>query len=256
MSVFFGAGLFILEEYITPYANQKQDSLRNVIKGRPAQTYYQLGRNWIFGENDRLYNYRHFDSGNDVFADLSVYDLDLDDNRLNWHLYAKKARWDPATRNWILSQGWRRDFSGGNEPNFETFSERYFAFPELPSCFEQEVKESSKMTYGELKEYINSLQRAGFEVDQLKTELYKKLSFPVVSVIMTVLGIPFAFSMGRKGALYGIAAGVLIGIVYWGMFGAFDVMGANGLIAPLLAAWGPNILFSAAGLLMLSWVRT
>jgi lipopolysaccharide export LptBFGC system permease protein LptF len=40
------------------------------------------------------------------------------------------------------------------------------------------------------------------------------------------------------------------------MFGAFEVLGANGLLTPVLAAWGPNILFSAAGLLMLSWVRT
>ncbi|MFB3904704.1 MAG: LPS export ABC transporter permease LptG [Acidobacteriota bacterium] len=256
LSALMGTGLFVLQEYVTPYSNQKQDSLRNVIKGRPAQTYYQLGRNWIFGEANRLYNYRHFDSKNDMFADVSVYDLDIGENRLNSHLYAKKARWDPVTRNWILSQGWRRDFTGGNEPNYETFSEKQFAFPELPSYFEQEVKESSKMTYGELKEYIRGLQRAGFEVDQLRTELYRKLSFPVVSLIMTVLGIPFSFSMGRKGALYGIAAGVVIGIFYWGMFGAFEVMGANGLLAPVLAAWGPNILFSTAGLLMLSWVKT
>jgi len=256
LSAMMGAGLFVLQEYVTPYTNQKQDSLRNVIKGRPAQTYYQLGRNWIFGEDHRLYNYKHFDSKYDIFADVSIYDLDIRTNRLNWHLYAKKVRWDPATRNWIFSQGWRRDFTGGNEPNYETFSEKYFAFPERPSYFEQEVKESSKMTYGELKEYIRGLQRAGFEVDQLRTELYRKLSFPVVSLIMTLLGIPFSFSMGRKGALYGIAAGVVIGIFYWGMFGAFEVMGANGLLAPVLAAWGPNILFSTAGLLMLSWVKT
>ena len=173
----------------------------------------------------------------------------------NWHLYAQKVRWDPGSRNWIFSQGWRRDFTGEGS-NFEQISEKPFAFPERPSYFEQEVKESSKMTYGELKEYIRGLQRAGFEVDQLRTELYRKLSFPVVSLIMTVLGIPFSFSMGRKGALYGIAAGVVIGIFYSGMFGAFEVMGANGLLAPVLAAWGPNILFSTAGLLMLSWVKT
>jgi LPS export ABC transporter permease LptG/LPS export ABC transporter permease LptF len=256
LSALMGGGLFVLQEYVTPYTNQKQDSLRNVIKGRPAQTYYQLGRNWIFGEDDRLYNYRHFDSQNDIFADMSVYELDISENRLNWHLYAKKVRWDPATKNWIFSQGWRRDFTDGYEQKYETFNQRYFAFPERPSYFEQEVKESSKMTYGELKEYIHGLQRAGFDVDQLQTELYRKLSFPVVSLIMTILGIPFSFSMGRKGALYGIAAGVIIGIFYWGMFGAFEVMGANGLLAPVLAAWGPNILFSTAGLLMLSWVKT
>jgi lipopolysaccharide export LptBFGC system permease protein LptF len=93
-------------------------------------------------------------------------------------------------------------------------------------------------------------------VDQLKTELHKKISFPVVNFIMAVLGIPFAFSMGRKGALYGIAVGVLIGILYWGIFGVFGVLGENGLLSPILAAWGPNIIFAAGGTLLLSTVRT
>jgi LPS export ABC transporter permease LptG/LPS export ABC transporter permease LptF len=255
MAALAGGGLFVLQEYVAPYANQRQDSLRNVIKGRPAQTFYQLGRNWIFGEGNRLFNYRHFDAENDIFAELSVYELDTTSNRLRHHIYGKRARWDPLTRHWILSQGWQRDF-GNSGPSFTRFESSSFAFPERPSYFQQEVKESSKMTYGELRDYIGILQRAGFEVDQLKTELYKKLSFPFVSLIMSVIGIPFAFSMGRKGALYGVAVGVVIGITYWGMFGAFEVLGANGLLAPFLAAWGPNLLFSAAGLLMLSAIRT
>jgi LPS export ABC transporter permease LptG/LPS export ABC transporter permease LptF len=255
LSAIAGAGLFVIQEYVAPYANQRQDSLRNVIKGRPAQTFYQLGRNWIFGEGNRLYNYKHFDSENEIFAELSVYELDTTKNRLIRHIYANRARWDPVNQGWNLNQGWQRDFEAAG-PSFARFDNSRFAFPERPSYFQQEVKASSKMTFGELRDYVRSLQRAGFEVDHLRTELYKKLSFPVVSLVMSIIGIPFAFSMGRKGALYGVAVGVVIGIVYWGMFGAFEVLGANGLLAPLLAAWGPNLLFSAAGLFMLSTVRT
>ncbi len=112
------------------------------------------------------------------------------------------------------------------------------------------------MTYLELKDYIEGLQQGGFEVDHLKTELYTKLSFPFVSLIMPILGIPFAFTIGRKGALYGIAAGVFLGIFYWGAFGVFGVLGSNGLLSPLLAAWGPNLLFGAGGALLFSAVRT
>jgi lipopolysaccharide export LptBFGC system permease protein LptF len=56
--------------------------------------------------------------------------------------------------------------------------------------------------------------------------------------------------------LYGIAAGVLLGIGYWGAFGVFDVLGSSGLLAPALAAWAPNFIFGALAALLLSGVRT
>ena len=200
LSALLGSGLFVLQEYVTPYTNQKQDSLRNVIKGRPAQTFSHLDET---GFSERTTGSTTTSTSTRKMTSSPMFRFTTwisGENRLNWHLYAQKVRWDPGSRNWIFSQGWRRDFTGEGS-NFEQISEKPFAFPERPSYFEQEVKESSKMTYGELKEYIRGLQRAGFEVDQLRTELYRKLSFPVVSLIMTVLGIPFSFSMGRKGAL-------------------------------------------------------
>jgi LPS export ABC transporter permease LptG/LPS export ABC transporter permease LptF len=249
------AFVFVAQEYVLPYANQRQDNLRNLIKGRPVQTYYQGGHSWIFGEENRLYNYSNFDSERGTFAELSIYQLDIGKNRLYEHTYARRAVWNAFDESWQLYDGWERAFKD-NKLEYATFEEKASSMSEDPGYFEAEVKESSKMTYLELKDYIESLQQGGFEVDHLKTELYTKLSFPIVSFIMPILGIPFAFSIGRKGALYGIAAGVLLGIFYWGAFGVFGVLGSNGLLSPMLAAWGPNLLFGAAGALLFSAVRT
>ncbi|MFQ5740623.1 MAG: LptF/LptG family permease [Acidobacteriota bacterium] len=246
---------FVIQEYILPYANQRQDSLRNLIKGRPVQTFYHPGRNWIFGEGKRLYNYNYFDPERSLFAELSVYEIDIGRNRLRRHIYAWRAQWDRATQAWELHRGWIRDLDS-QEAGYSTFDSRQFSLAEKPDYFVQEVKESSKMTYTELADYIQELQRGGFEVDHLRTELHKKIAFPMVSVVMVVLGIPFAFSVGKKGTLYGIASGILLGIVYWGAFGIFGVLGTHGLLSPLLAAWGPNLLFGAASLLLFLNVRT
>jgi LPS export ABC transporter permease LptG len=247
--------IFVIQEYVLPYANQRQDNLRNIIKGQPVQTYYQVGRSWIFGQENRLYNYNYFDSERDIFAELSIYHLDIAENRLFQHIYARRATWNATDQSWQLYNGWERSFRG-DQVEFSTFDEKISPMNEEPSYFAQEVKESSKMTFLELRDYIASLQQGGFEVDHLKTELYKKLSFPVVSFIMSILGVPFAFSIGRKGTLYGVAVGVLLGIVYWGAFGVFGVLGSNGLLSPILAAWGPNLLFGSGGAVLLFGVRT
>ena len=244
--------IFLVQEYVLPYANVRQDSLHNLIKGRPAQV-SQPGRHWIFGQGDRLYNYNLFSSERNAFVELAVYRLDLKNAVLIEADFAQRGDWRRDDQSWLLRDGWVRNF---RRDEFEDFSSRSFAFPEQPPFFDEEVRDSSKMTFSELEHYIRDLQVGGFEVDYLKTELYKKFSFPLVSIIMTLIGVPFSLTMGRKGTLYGIGAGVILGIAYWGAFGIFDVLGSNGLLAPVLAAWGPNIVFGTGATMLLSLVRT
>ena len=244
--------LFLAQEYVLPEANLQQDVLRKTIQGRPVQT-VQPGRHWIFGENNRLYNYRQFMSQRNSFAELSVYSLRIKGNGLESQTYAETARWDSRSRQWILYNGWHRDYLKGS---FESFETRQFDFSERPAYFSEEIKESSKMTYSELKKYIGDLQTGGFEVSHLQTEMFKKISVPLVSLIMVVIGVPFSLTLGKRGALLGVAAGIFIGIAYWGALGFFDVLGVNGLLAPELAAWGPNILFGSGGMILFSMMKT
>ena len=246
------AFLFLSQEYLLPEANLQQDMLRKTIQGRPVQTVHP-GRQWIFGEDNRLYNYRQFRPQRNSFAELSVYNLRMRGEGLKSQTYAETARWDPRSRTWILNNGWHRNYEDGS---FQTFLTRQFDYSERPAYFSEEIKESSKMTYSELKSYIDDLQTGGFEVSHLQTELFKKISIPLVSLIMVIIGVPFSLTLGRRGALLGIAAGVFIGIAYWGALGFFDVLGANGLLSPVLAAWGPNLLFGSGGLILFSMMRT
>jgi len=73
---------------------------------------------------------------------------------------------------------------------------------------------------------------------------------------MALLGIPFSFSMGKKGAFYGIALSIAIAITFWGVSGIFETLGAYGLLVPFLAAWAPNIVFGASAFALLFSIRT
>ncbi len=73
---------------------------------------------------------------------------------------------------------------------------------------------------------------------------------------MTLIGIPFSFVVARRGALYGIGVSIVIGIVYWACLGIFEALGKNALLAPVLAAWAPNLLFTAAGLYLMFTLDT
>ena len=87
-------------------------------------------------------------------------------------------------------------------------------------------------------------------------QLQRKVAFPFVTLVMTLLAVPFAVTTGRRGALYGIGIGIVIAIVYWMMLNVFGALGEGGVTPPILAAWAPNILFGAAAIYMVLTVRT
>ena len=49
IAVCLAVSLFLFDQYYLPQANRRQEALRNVIKGRPPQTYLHPEQKWIFG---------------------------------------------------------------------------------------------------------------------------------------------------------------------------------------------------------------
>ena len=112
------------------------------------------------------------------------------------------------------------------------------------------------MSYEELNRHIVQLRASGFHVVPYMVQLQRKIAFPFVALIMTLLAVPFAVTTGRRGALYGIGVGIVLAIIYWTTQSVFAAIGAGGVISPVLAAWAPNILFGAAAAYMILTVRT
>jgi lipopolysaccharide export LptBFGC system permease protein LptF len=127
---------------------------------------------------------------------------------------------------------------------------------EPPSHFKTDEPEADRMTYEQLKRYVAHLQASGYHAVPYMVQLQRKVAFPFVTVIMTLLAVPFAASTGRSGAMFGIGVGIVLSIVYWIALSLFGALGAGGWISPMLGAWAPNILFGAGALYLLLTVRT
>jgi LPS export ABC transporter permease LptF/LPS export ABC transporter permease LptG len=237
-------GMFSLGETYLPYANQRQDSLRNQIKGRPAQTYFQPTHQWIFGEGEKIYNYELFDPVSNLFGGLNVFELDPATFQIRRRVYAARASWDGDEKTWILTSGWVRDFDSGRVVRYTPF--KAYSLPELtepPSYFRREVLQSDQMNWRQLGSYIASLRQAGFDTARLSVQWHEKFAFPLIAAIIVFLGAPFAFLTGTRGAIGGLAVAVGIGIVYRAAAALLESMGTAGLLPPILAGWAPDAIF-------------
>jgi LPS export ABC transporter permease LptF/LPS export ABC transporter permease LptG len=240
--------LFLSDQLYLPYTNKRQDALRNRIKGKPAQTYLRPDRKWIFGQNFAIYYYQFFDPDRDVFGGISVFQFDPHTFRITHRITAERAHWSDLMGRWVYEQGWERDLKGSAIEDYRRFD--VATFPELeeaPAYFKKEVKQSSEMTYDELRLYIHDLEQSGFDVVRLRVQLQKKLAYPLITLVMAVLAIPFALSAGKRGALAGVATAIGIGVVYWTISGLFEAMGNLSQLPPSVAAWSPDLVFGCIG---------
>jgi LPS export ABC transporter permease LptF/LPS export ABC transporter permease LptG len=236
--------MFLLDDTFLPYANQRQDALRNEIKGRPAQTYFQPAHQWIFGENNKIFNYELFDWDRHLFGGLSVFELDPNTFQMRRRVFATRATWEESENAWVLTGGWIRDFDGSKVTRYTPFKVSSLPeFTEPPSYFRREVRQSAQMNWRQLGQYIASLGQAGFDTSRLSVQWQKKFAFPLIAAIIVFLGAPFAFLVGTRGAVGGLAVAVGIGIVYWATAALFEAMGSVGQLPPLLAGWAPDAIF-------------
>jgi LPS export ABC transporter permease LptG len=278
MGVLASLFLYGMQEWILPVTNKAAALDFNVIKGRPAQSSDQFDRRWVLASDERFYNFDYIveresprvrglaepaREGEFSVYGFSIYDVDPRTWELKGRLFAQRATWDPRTRTYDLENGWRLD-TRGPSPVFQRFaSQRVRAIGrepggeiEPPSYFRREEKPSDTMGFAELRAYIASLEARGFDVAKLRVQLYRKLAFPMVGLVMTLLAVPFSFIVARRGALYGIGIAIVIAIVYWAVLGIFEALGNNALLHPALAAWAPNLLFGAAGLYLILTLET
>jgi len=246
---------FYLQENILPYANKKAEETWNRINDVPPRSTSYVDRRWVMGRNrDRIFHYKYFDPNSFTFSQLAIFDIDLEDWRLKRRIYSEKG--ELKEQNLVLVDCWYRDFEEFKPVSYEEKAEMSLLLNEDESYFLKEWKEPDQMSYGELSQYISDIEERGFETVNFKVDLNYKISFPFICFIVVLIGIPFAFSMGKRGALVGIGLSIVITMVFWGAIGIFKSLGYANYMNVFLSAWGPNLIFGLAGLYLLFTIRT
>jgi len=194
----------------------------------------------------------HYDSEHDAIQNLTIFHPMKNAWQLESLLHAQEARY--TGEGWRAVNGWQQQFAGGGA-RWAAFPERRLAL-ETPDYFETDQPIAELMTVPELKHYIDELSASGFNVIPLTIDLQKKLAFPFVTVVMTLLAIPFGMTTGKRGTLYGIGIGIVLALSYWIVMGAFGAIGKAGVLAPVMAGWAPNILAAGSAAYLLLTART
>jgi LPS export ABC transporter permease LptG len=256
--------LYLVEDSVAPVAKRRAQEIQDKIMGRAPKTYgLSAGGRWGLGDDGKtLYHYQLFDSASGEFQGLTVFTIDRLGPRILDHRYARRARWRGTRAE--LEDGWYRRFeSEGVEPAYEIFEgvETLTLDPPAQLAAKQMAMTErggleEQMTLNELSREIGVLKKRGYDTTHLEVAFHGKISRSISPLVMVLLGLPFAFRVGRRGSLYGVGVALLLVLVYWAVFALFNALGLETILEPWAAAWAPNILFGLLGIYMMLYIRT
>jgi LPS export ABC transporter permease LptF/LPS export ABC transporter permease LptG len=240
---------------ILPAANEKVAEAKDRIQGRTAaRTYRRADRQWLFGQGRYIYNYLNYDVNSQTLQRLQVFDFDPAHHLIR-RLFSESARYIGDA--WVFSRGWARTFGGSFHVRYEPFDQpRIVHYPETPSYFDSEIRPPDQMGYRELREYIEEMNESGQPEPELLVSLYQKVAYPVICLVMALVALPFAFRLGRQGALYGIGLSVILGFVFMAIFAFFTKLGEAGALPALVAVWSPGTVFAILSVYLFLGIRT
>jgi lipopolysaccharide export system permease protein len=245
---------FVLTEWIMPYSANTADYLYRVkIKKEDSYVHFKNNRIW-FKRNNILSNIDYYDAKKDIIKGLTVIEL-ADDFTIKKRIDAKEGIWKDSS--WTFKSVIERTFGDNVIQTKNVHAEIKGLIKETPAMLKVGDKNPEEMGYKDLKKYIQRLKRDGHDVRRYLVDLYNKIAFPFINLIMVFV----AFSVGlryskTKHVAKGILVGVCIGILYWFIHNICLSFGYAETFPPIFAAWLSNMLFFALGIIGIVTLRT
>jgi lipopolysaccharide export system permease protein len=245
---------FSLSEWVIPLTSSAGEYIYRVrIKKEQSYVVYKNDRIW-FKRGNFICNIEFFDARKDEIRGLTVLELS-NTFGIQKRYDAQDGTWKGGA--WTFHNVVERRFMNDGIESKTVYQSLSGLISEPPSVFKIADKNPEEMSYKELQRYINKLKRNGHDVKRYTVDLYDKLAFPFINLIMVLA----AFSVGlryskTKHVSKGIFSGICLGVLYWLFHSVAKSLGYSEIFPPFFAAWFSNMLFFSFGVIGIVTVRT
>ncbi len=250
-SFFLSVGLVVCNEFLTPVTSQKMNYLFNVKVQGWAGKYKQMhDRLWIRSGNGSIWNIDYYDPAKTLMKGVSLYTFDPHRPDIRHRIDAESAVWNG--QQWEFFNGYIRFFKSDGVDSTQYFERKAIPSLEKPADFKRLQKRPEEMSVRYMYQAIQKQDKEGLDSTRTWVDLNQKLSYPFISVVLALIGIPLSIRSSRKGGLlFCVWVSLVTGFIFSFFYALGISFGYKGVFSPVLAAWGPCLLFICIGFYML-----
>jgi len=246
----FVVGTFVIGEWVSPHAEEAAQKLR--LRAMSALIGDDLSSGLWFKDERAFINVREARQAN-VLQGIRIYDFDAS-YRLRTVTAAQRAEYR-GKGVWLLLEVAQTQFTPeGPRTSHEPQSEWHSAVG--PDLLDALIVRPERMSAWALYKYIQHLAGNRQKTEPYEIAFWKKLIYPIATLVMMALALPFAYMQARAGALgVKVFLGIMLGLFFHMLNSLFSHIGLLQNWPPFASAVVPSTAFFLSAMLMMWWVE-
>jgi lipopolysaccharide export system permease protein len=245
------AASMALNYSLAPHAELARKAFISEAQSRPGR--YIQGQIFRNRTDSRTWFIQNFLPRGSVFNNVQVLQQDVHDNIVTNYI-ASRASFRPETKTWDLNNVRVVHY----DPSGNILEEQFYPslkiehWSETPFRLGSANEHAEFLSLPELREYLSF--NADFPHTLLapfRTHLQYRLALPWTCFVVVCLAAPLGIGYSRRGVLSSVAAAVILVFTMNFLVHLFLALGEGDRVPAWIAAWAPNILFTAIGLYLL-----
>jgi lipopolysaccharide export system permease protein len=250
--------VFWVNDKFVPRSITMNEKIKSQMEGqnskKPQKSAESLSNLSMYGSKNRLFFVNSFNFSTNTMKGITILEQDTNQN-ITRKIVANKGVYNNGL--WTFYQSITYDFDANgqimHEPQY--LQEEIMGIPESPKDFLSQRQRPEFMNIAELDNYILKLSNSGATtvIRNLKVDLYQRFTFCLTSIIIMLLGIPFALMIKKRSAgLSSIGLAITVGFCYYVLNAISIALGKAGIITPLLAVSLSHILILTLSVYLIS----
>jgi lipopolysaccharide export system permease protein len=241
---------FVTGEWLAPAAEEQAQKVK--LRAMSSMIGQDLESGLWFKDEGAFINVREARQ-TDLLSGLRIYDFDPG-YRLRQITLAQRAEY-AGKGVWRLHDVTQTSF-GNQGPRTERQPQAQWRSRVSPDMLDALIVRPERMSAWALYKYTQHLAGNRQKTERYEIALWKKLFYPLATLVMMALALPFAYMQARAGMVgVKVFLGIMLGIFFHMLNNLFSHIGLLQNWPPVAAAALPSAAFLLAALLMMWWVE-
>jgi lipopolysaccharide export system permease protein len=233
--------VFLVNERVVPRAlvstektKEEMEADRKKTGQKEQETINNLS---IYGLKNRLFFVNKFTVATNTMEGIVILEHDKQQNVIK-KIVANKGVYKDGLWRFYKSITYNFDENNQVKNEVQYLEEEIMDIAETPTEFLTQRQHPDFMNITQLNNYIWKLSNSGATtvIRNLKVDLYQRFTFPLTSIIIILLGIPFSLRMRKRATgLSSLGLSIMVGFLYYVLNAVSIALGKAGILTPLLA---------------------